>query len=211
MFTGLVEEVGTVVGARRTAAGLELAVAAERVTEELKAGDSVAVDGVCLTVVQQRARGFTVEVVAETLRRTTLGGYRPGRRVNLERALRSDARLGGHLVQGHVDDVGEVKSVTGGGQGRVMELTLPERLRPFVVPKGSIAVDGVSLTVARLRGSSLEVWLVPFTLAHTTLGEKKPGDVVNLEVDIVGKYVARMLQAGGQQGLSMERLQQWGY
>ncbi|MDZ7270803.1 MAG: riboflavin synthase [candidate division KSB1 bacterium] len=211
MFTGLVEEVGVVSAVNKTATGMELGITCESVADGLKVGDSVAVDGVCLTVVEVAPKAFAVQAVAETLRRTTLGNYRRGWRVNLERALRSGDRLGGHLVQGHVDDVGEVKKVTPGGEGKVMEVTLPRNLRPFVVPKGSIAVDGVSLTVARLEGASLEIWLVPHTLKRTTLGEKRPGDLVNLEVDILGKYVAHMLQRAEFQPLSMERLHEWGY
>lgn len=211
MFTGLVEEVGTVAAVTRAAFGIDLAVSCRQVREELAVGDSIAVDGVCLTVTAVLPGGFAAQAVAETLVRTTLGSFFPGRAVNLERALRAQDRLGGHIVQGHVDGVAEVADVTVRGQGKVMAVAVPEHGRWLLVPKGSVAIDGVSLTVAHLEDKVMEIWLVPHTLARTTLGQKKPGDMVNIEVDILAKYAARMLHAEEQAGLSVEKLKGWGY
>ncbi|MCR4437608.1 MAG: riboflavin synthase [bacterium] len=211
MFTGLVEEVGTVAAVKRTASGICWAVSCREVLPGLAVGDSIAVDGVCLTVTALRSGAFAVDVVGETLARTTIGTFTPGRQVNLERARRADDRLGGHLVQGHVDGVAEVAQVSERGEGRVMRISLPGGLHPFVVPKGAVAVDGVSLTVARIVGQALEIWLVPHTLAKTTLRQKRVGDLVNVEVDVLAKYVARMLSRDRQDALSMEKLREWGY
>ncbi|MBC7186522.1 MAG: riboflavin synthase [Calditrichaeota bacterium] len=211
MFTGLVEEVGTVVAVKRTASGMGLTVSCREVLPGLQVGDSIAVDGVCLTVTALLGAAFSVDVVAETLARTTIGSFSPGRRVNLERARRAEDRLGGHLVQGHVDGVAKIVRLSERGEGRVLWVALPEELRPFVVPKGSVAVDGVSLTVARIVQDAVEIWLVPHTLAKTTLRQKRVGDSVNLEVDVLAKYVARVLSGDGRDALSMEKLREWGY
>ena len=211
MFTGLVEEVGSVSALARKASGLELTVGCRNVREGLRIGDSVAVDGVCLTATNILPTGFVTQVVAETLSRTTLGSFTPGRAVNLERALRAQDRLGGHIVQGHVDGIARVLEVLAQGQSKVMRLSVPEVARAYLVPKGSVAIDGVSLTIARLEDDVMEIWLVPHTLANTTLGQKKPGEAVNLEVDVLAKYVARMLQREEHAGLDIEKLREWGY
>lgn len=189
MFTGLVEEVGTVAQLHGDAAGVRLVVAAQQVTDGLGLGDSVAVDGACLTVVACDAERFAVDAVSETLRRTALGDRAVGDRVNLERAVRAGDRLGGHLVQGHVDGVGTVTAVTPEGAGRRLAVAMPTELRRYVVSKGSIAIDGVSLTVAVTTADGLAIALIPHTLSVTTLGDLAPGRRVNLEVDLVAKYV----------------------
>jgi riboflavin synthase len=210
MFTGIVEGTGMVVGLTRTRSGdgARLEVDAPWPAGELAVGDSVAVDGCCLTVVARTPGGFAADLVAETLRRTALGRLATGARVNLERPLALGGRLGGHLVQGHVDGVGRVLDrrpvgpegsgePQGGapvGQGEEVRVELPEDLARYVVEKGSIAVDGVSLTVAAAGPDWFTVALVPHTLAATTLGERDPGDPVHLEVDVVAKYVERLLQ-----------------
>lgn len=211
MFTGLVEEVGTVVAVKRTGSDIRLTVSCHEVLPGLRVGDSMAVDGVCLTVTAVLGGAFNVDVVGETLARTTIGSFSPGRQVNLERARRAEDRLGGHLVQGHVDGVAKIVRVSERGEGRLLWIALPEELRLFVVPKGSVAVDGVSLTVARILQDALEIWLVPHTLAKTTLGQKRVGDSVNLEVDVLAKYVARMLSGSRRDALSLEKLREWGY
>jgi riboflavin synthase len=197
MFTGIVEGTGTVAAMRRPPAGgaARLEVEAPWPAGELAVGDSVAVDGCCLTVVARTAGGFAADVVAETLRRTTLGRLPAGARVNLERPLALGGRLGGHLVQGHVDGVGRVLERRPAGEGgEEVRVDLPGDLARYVVEKGSIAVDGVSLTVAGVGQGWFAVALVPHTLAATTLGERAPGDPVNLEVDVVAKYVERLVQ-----------------
>jgi riboflavin synthase len=185
MFTGIVEERGRV----RTLDGGRLVVACRTVGDDAAVGDSVAVNGVCLTVVGAAPGSLSFDVAPETLSRTTLSRLRPGDPVNLERPLTLASRLGGHLVQGHVDGVGTIRSSSGNGQGIRLRIALPERLRPYMVEKGSVAVDGVSLTVAAADEEGFEVALVPHTLEVTTLGDRRPGDEVNLEADVLAKYV----------------------
>ncbi len=193
MFTGIVEELGRVRALRRSGRGALLEVAAERVLEGTRVGDSISVDGVCLTVVALGPGWFRAELVEETLNRTTLGGLNPGSPVNLERSLRADSRLGGHMVMGHVDGVGTILRKVPGAGGATLEVAFPSELRGFLAPKGSVAVDGVSLTVTRVRDSSFEVALIPHTLEVTTLGRKGVGAKVNIEVDVVARYVASLL------------------
>jgi riboflavin synthase len=189
VFTGLVEEAGRVAEVRLTDAGARLVIAAAGVVTDLALGDSVAVNGACLTAVEVTPGGFAVDCVAETLRRTTLGELAPGDRVNLERPMRLGDRLDGHLVQGHVDGVGTVRSVRAEGEGAVLEVAPPALLLRYVVEKGSICVDGVSLTVAQRLSDAFTVALIPHTMAITTLGPQALGRPVNLEVDVVAKYV----------------------
>jgi riboflavin synthase len=202
MFTGIVEGTGTVVALARSGSGdgARLEVDTPWPPGELAVGDSVAVDGCCLTVVARTPGGFAADLVAETLRRTALGRLATGARVNLERPLALGGRLGGHLVQGHVDGVGRVLDRRAVGEGTQLRVGLPEDLARYVVEKGSIAVDGVSLTVAAAGPDWFAVALVPHTLAATTLGERGPGDPVHLEVDVVAKYVERLVQPWTAQG-----------
>ena len=192
MFTGLIEAVGRVTRADLDAAGTALRVATP-LAAELGAGESVAVNGVCLTVTSADAEGFTATVSPETRRVTTLHQLVAGRLVNLERPLRADARVGGHFVLGHVDGVGRIERLARDGDCYWLDVDVPADLRALVVPKGSIAIDGVSLTVAALAGSRVGVQIVPYTFAETSLREAKAGDLVNLEGDVIGKYVARWL------------------
>jgi riboflavin synthase len=195
MFTGIVEELGTV---RR--AGSRLAVSARKVVEDSEPGSSVAVNGVCLTVVERAsedgAEVLSFDLSPETLERSSLGRLSPGDGVNLERPVTLVTRLGGHLVQGHVDGVGEVRTIEDAPPGRTMTFAVPESLRRYVVEKGSIAVDGVSLTVATVEDGRFGVALVPYTLEATTFGDARVGDPVNLEVDVVAKYVEGFLKGG---------------
>jgi riboflavin synthase len=195
VFTGIVQQVGEVVAAEGADGGLRLAIDAPTVAFDADLGDSVAVDGVCLTVVALEANVISFDVVPETLGRTTLGGVRAGSRVNLEPALRGVDRLGGHFVQGHVDAVGSVRTVEAEGAGRRVWIDTPPELHRYLVEKGSITVDGTSLTVAALDDDGFAVVLVPHTLEATTLGELSPGDPVNLEVDVLAKYVERLLES----------------
>ncbi len=197
MFTGIVEEIGEVVDVRRTDEVLVLTVKGPTVSADARHGDSIAVNGVCLTVVHGSAGDgtFGVELVPETLARTSLAGVAVGTRVNLERAVAVGGRLGGHIVQGHVDGTGTLRSRNPGARSDELRFTLPPGLARYVVEKGSITVDGVSLTVAGTDGATFTVALIPTTLAHTTLGARAPGDTVNLEVDVVAKYVERLARA----------------
>ncbi len=204
MFTGIVEELGEVIRREDLADSARLRVGAEIVLGDLAHGDSVAVNGVCLTVAELSEDGsFTADVMAETLNRSALAGLSSGDRVNLERSVTASTRLGGHIVQGHVDAVGTVVARTCGERWDVVRIGLPPDLARYVVLKGSIAVDGISLTVSGLSdpvgagasasGAWFEVSLIPTTLDRTTLGFRKPGDAVNLEVDVVAKYVERLV------------------
>ena len=193
MFTGLIEEVGRVDALTVDGDRARMVVAATRVVEDLPLGASVAVDGVCVTATDVTADGFAVDLMRETLRVTALGALTTGSRVNLERAMRVGDRLGGHLVQGHVDGVGEVVDVEEVPGTRTVRLRLPASLSRYLVVKGSLCVAGVSLTVGAVEGDVVTVGLIPHTLAETNLGDLVSGDPVNVEVDVVAKYVERML------------------
>jgi riboflavin synthase len=196
VFTGLVEDLGTVASVDATADGVRISIESS-LARELKEGDSVAVDGVCLTAVGLcRDERFGADVMHETLRRSSLGDVAPGTSVNLELALRADGRLGGHIMQGHVDGVGVVGGVRDDGFARIVTIQAPAEVLRYVVEKGSIAVQGVSLTVAAVDGTSFDVSLIPETLARTTLGASEPGMPVNLEVDVLAKYVEKLVGRG---------------
>jgi riboflavin synthase len=198
MFTGIVEELGEVVAVDRLPDAARLTVRGPLVTAEASHGDSIAVNGVCLTVTDSSDKTFTADVMAETLRRTGLGGLSPGSPVNLERPVELGGRLGGHLVQGHADGTGEILSRTPGEHWDVVRIATPPGLARYIVAKGSITVDGVSLTVSALGTAAapwFEVSLIPTTLEMTTLGRLQPGSRVNLEVDVIAKYVESLLAA----------------
>src|SRR5690349_17598456 len=193
MFTGIVEELGTVEAVEEQEDALRLSIRAGTVLEGTGLGDSISVNGCCLTVAERTDGTWTADVMQETLDKTSLYGVRPGDRVNLERAVTADKRLGGHIVQGHVDGVGTVVSRSPSEHWEVVEISLPTELSRYLVDKGSITVDGVSLTVVEAGDDRFTVSLIPETLARTTLGSRQPGDRVNLEVDIIAKYVERLL------------------
>ena len=194
MFTGIVEEIGTVAAVAPGEGAVVLEVVAATVLEDAHPGDSIAVNGVCLTVVELTERSFTADVMAETLQRSSLGSVAPGSAVNLERAARLDSRIGGHLVQGHVDATGVVRSIEPTPRWTVVAVQLPPGLTRYVVEKGSITIDGASLTVVGVDGDTFTVALIPTTLEHTTLGSLRVGDLVNIEVDAIAKYVERLMQ-----------------
>ena len=198
MFTGIIEELGTVMSFDRAGELARLAIGASAAREGSDVGASVAVNGVCLTVIERPHDGLVFEVGPETLHRTALGGLTPGRRVNLERALRFGGALGGHLVLGHVDGVGTVECVERVESTARVRIALPGReLAPLLIPQGSVAVDGVSLTVAQLAITTFEVMLIPHTLGVTTLGTLAAGEKVNVETDVIGKYLQRSLALRG--------------
>ncbi len=195
MFTGIVEELGEVTAWEQLPDAARITVQGPLVTSDTKHGDSIAVNGVCLTVVTHEGGAFTADVMQESLNRSSLGALTVGSRVNLERAMRLQDRLGGHLVQGHVDGTGEIVSKDPSPHWTVVRVTLPAELDRYVVEKGSITVDGISLTVSATETGWFEVSLIPTTLELTNLGRKGPGEPVNLEVDITAKYVEKLLGA----------------
>jgi riboflavin synthase len=214
MFTGIVSEIGTVISVRREGGGLAITVEAHATASAIGVDDSVAVDGVCQTVVACTGETFTVQAVEETLRKTTLGLLRPSSHVNLELPVRLQDRLGGHLVQGHVDATGNIAEIRGDLLQRLITIEFPAEFRKYVVPVGSIAVDGISFTVAALQDSRMTLAVIPHTVERTTLGEKKIGAAVNLEFDLVGKYLESLLRHGDKSpggGLTEEDLRSWGY
>lgn len=194
MFTGIVEELGTVVSVTDLGDAARVVVAGPTVMSDAAPGDSIAVNGVCLTVVDPIDGAFAADVMRETLVRSSLGALQPGSRVNLERAARVDSRLGGHIMQGHVDGVATVTGIEPTEHWTVVTFALPDGLARYVVEKGSIAVDGVSLTVVAVDATTFSVSLIPTTLAHTTLGRAAVGDRVNIEVDVLAKYVERLVE-----------------
>lgn len=206
MFTGIVEEIGVV--ARRS--GIDLAVYAKTVMDGLKLGDSVAVDGVCLTVAACDAESFVVQTSPESLERTTLARLRPGVAVNLERAMQAQDRFGGHFVLGHVDGVGRVSGVVPQGEFSLWRFQAPPEVARYIVPKGCIAVDGISLTVVEPVGDTFGVAVIPATIARTTLAAKRPGDAVNLEADVIGKHIYHYLN-GAAGSMSVDFLKRHGF
>jgi len=194
MFTGLVREVGEVIWLRRTDQAIQLRIAAPRTGARARTGESVAVNGCCLTVSAQREKQLMFDLLEESLDRTNLGQLKPGDRVNLERALRLDGRLGGHFVQGHVDCTAEVVKVTEKRPDLRLDIALPPEFARYVAFKGSIAINGVSLTVAELGETSFAVWIIPHTLQNTNLRKLHEGDTVNLEFDVLAKYVDRLFR-----------------
>ncbi len=200
MFTGIITEIGTIASVRREGGGFRMSIQAPGTARGLSRGGSVAVDGICLTAVDVERSGFSVEVVPETSRRTRLGTPRKGLKVNLERPLKADGELSGHFVQGHVDAAAEVLGISRLGKDVVLAVKLPGTLRGLIVEKGSIALNGVSLTVASVRPDRFTVALIPFTLKETNLGDLKKGDEVNLEADLLGKYVRALLPKGRRAG-----------
>jgi len=201
MFTGLVEEVGRLVRVVRRGESMELTIEAERVLEGTKIGDSIAVSGVCLTVTSLGGSTFTADVTPQTYRHTALGDLKPGSPVNLERAMPADGRFGGHIVQGHADGTGAIVSREDEGNAVWFAFRPDDAgLMRYIVPRGSIAVDGISLTVARVDGGTFSTAIIPHTLAMTALRFKRPGDRVNLECDILGKYVEHLLGYGNKNG-----------
>lgn len=194
MFTGIVEELGSVVDLTHGPDSAVVRIRGPLVTSDAVPGASIAVNGICLTVVERDADTFSVDVMAETLRRTCLGELAPGSPVNLERAMPASGRFGGHIVQGHVDGTGTILTRQPGDRWEVVTISLPQALARYVVEKGSITVDGVSLTVAQIDDTSFRVSLIPTTLALTTLGTKKVGEPVNLEVDVLAKYIERLME-----------------
>jgi riboflavin synthase len=193
MFTGIVEELGKVVSIKNGAKSSVLTINGKLIFKDMHIGDSIAVNGVCLTVTSKTNDTFTADVMAETLRRSSLGSLKVGSYVNLERAMAANGRFGGHIVSGHIDGTGEIESFVREDNAVWVTVKTPEKLLKYIIEKGSIAIDGISLTVAYVDDKCFKVSLIPHTGANTTLLDKKPGDIVNLENDVVGKYVEKLL------------------
>ncbi len=216
MFTGIIVELGTVVSMDRKVADARLAISAGSLSKDAEIGDSVSINGVCLTIVDIKKDVLAFDVSAETLGSTNLGGLRPGDRANLEPSLRADGKLGGHFVTGHVDAVGRIKEKSPVGDAFRIVIDSPGQLTGLLVDKGSVAVDGISLTVVEVSGDSFSVMIIPHTAKVTTIGLKRVGDSVNLEADIIGKYVARLVKgssasSSGGDGRLLKSLQQAGF
>jgi len=212
MFTGIIEELGTVKAVNKGRESAALQISAEKVVEGLNLGDSLAVNGVCLTVVDFDRTGFSAEVMAETLRKSNLGKLKSGDKVNLERAMRLGDRLGGHLVAGHVDATGTIKSSVREDIATVFTVLAPEEILRYVIAKGSVAIDGISLTVVDYDKKSFRVSIIPHTASQTTLGFKKSGDTVNLEADMLAKFVERLLEGRvGKEGIDKDFLGRHGF
>lgn len=212
MFTGIVRELGEVERIEASADGARLTIRAPETASRVRVGDSVAINGVCLTVVRKEGDGLWFDAVQETLRRSNLGTLQPGDRVNLEDALRVGDALGGHFVQGHVDTTGTVQRLVPQGNAVVMVVRVGEEWMRYLVPKGSVAIDGVSLTVVDVGTSDFSVWLIPHTRMVTTLGLRQPGDAVNVEFDMLAKYIENLLQARQKSDrVDMELLRRTGF
>ena len=194
MFTGIIEEVGTVMSVKSSANAMKLTIRAPKVTQDINMGDSIAVNGICLTACGLGRESFTVDVMGETLSRTSLKGSRCGSHVNLERALTLNGRLGGHIVSGHIDGTGTVTAIKNDDIARLITISAPQAVMDLIVEKGSVAVDGISLTVASVSSGDFTVSVIPHTMDNTILTEKTPGDTVNLENDCIGKYVRKLME-----------------
>ena len=196
MFTGIVEELGTVRSLRRTSSESRLCIGAKKILSDIHVGDSIAVNGVCLTVVLFSEGEFTVDVMNETFMRSSLGSLRIGDEVNLERAMAADGRFGGHIVSGHIDGTARIKSIINDGNAKWYEINAGTEILEGIVMKGSVAIDGISLTVSKVTPQSFAVSIIPHTIDATVLRYKRPGDVVNIETDIIGKYVKQFVKDG---------------
>ena len=208
MFTGLIEEMGKILRIQSNSAGKLFQIAAQKVTKDLKIGESLAIDGACLSVVEFSSTSFTVQAVPETLTKSTFGLMKVGEMVNLERAMLTTSRFGGHFVQGHVDGMGKLISLKSLGESGEMALVVPDELVKYIVPKGSIAINGISLTIVAVESAVVRIALIPLTLTETNLKYKKNGDFVNIEVDLLVKYIERF---ANREPISEAKIKSWGY
>ncbi|MCD7810917.1 MAG: riboflavin synthase [Ruminococcus sp.] len=216
MFTGIVEEIGTVRAVRQGSSSSFIEIQADKIFEDIHIGDSIAVNGVCLTVTEYSGNVFKADVMNETLRRSSLGGLRSGGHVNLERAMAANGRFGGHIVSGHIDGTGTISKIKSDGIANWYTIAADSAILRYIVEKGSVAIDGISLTVAAVTDADFSVSVIPHTASQTILSEKRAGDIVNLENDIVGKYVEKLIQPKTEEkkqdsSISREFLAQYGY
>ncbi len=211
MFTGLVESIGTVKSVTHRGNGIRLSIDCHRISEDVSLGDSISVNGVCLTASGISGTTISFDAVPETVKRTNLRQLKPGNKVNLERALKLGARLGGHIVQGHIDGIGSISRIIGQGDCIEMEISTQPNILKYIVQKGSVAVDGVSLTVAGVLQNGFRVAIIPTTLRETTLGFRRPPDEVNIETDILAKYIEKLLQPRAPEGVTLDLLSESGF
>ena len=211
MFTGIIEEIGQIKNIQHIAGGLEMEISARDIPTKIHTGDSVAIDGVCQTVVNLQKDKFSIQAVGETLVKSTLNEYYQGRKVNLETSLTLEKPLSGHMVQGHVQATAKISHWQARGENYFMELLLPEELLKYCIPEGSIAVDGISLTIAQLHAHAVGISIVPYTVQHTTLKEKSEGQRVNIETDIIARYVEKFTNIKNNESITPEKLKNWGY
>ncbi|MCB0284270.1 MAG: riboflavin synthase [Calditrichae bacterium] len=213
MFTGIIEETGTIAAIDKIAGGLTITISASAILDDLKVDDSVAVNGVCLTVTKLTKKSFTVDAVAETLQKSTMGKVQVSRIVNLERAVRLQDRLGGHLVQGHVNGLGKISRIEKLGENYALDIEIKPELAHYMIAEGSIALDGISLTIARLHNTTVGINIIPHTWANTNLQSLKMGDYMNVEVDVIAKYVENMLTflKPGENTLTWQKLKESGF
>lgn len=211
MFTGIIEEIGEVIHIKKMVDGREITITAPQVISKLKVHDSIAIDGACQTVVRMSEREFTVQAVGETLRKTTFREYKIGRKVNLETSLTLETPLGGHLILGHVNNTARIQRLDKHAENYYLEINLPVEFIRYCIPEGSIAIDGISLTIARMEGHIIGISIIPFTAQHTTLQEKHAGDLVNIEVDIIPRYLEKLLLHRTPNSLTYEKIKDWGY
>ncbi|GMO00452.1 riboflavin synthase [Parageobacillus thermoglucosidasius] len=214
MFTGIIEEVGTIEQMRQSGEAIVMTIGAEKILEDIHLGDSIAVNGVCLTVTSFTQRSFTVDVMPETVKATSLRTLTRGSKVNLERAMPASGRFGGHFVSGHVDGVGEIIRKWPVANAVYYEIQIPKELRKYMILKGSVAVDGTSLTIFELTDDTFTISLIPHTRAATILGDKQTGDIVNIECDVIGKYVAQFMEGQKEEAkpaITLEFLERHGY
>ena len=211
MFTGIIEEIGEITAVRNLTDQIEMKIQADKILENLKVSDSINIDGACQTVVNIANKEFTIQAVGETLTKTTMGKFQPGRKVNLERSLRLDSRLGGHFVQGHINGIGSISKIIKRSDNYYFEITIPENLIKYCAPEGSIAIDGISLTIAQIKKNIVGISVIPYTFNHTTLNLKSTGEMVNIETDILARQMEQLISKKENSDLSMEKLINWGY
>jgi riboflavin synthase len=211
LFTGIIEEVGEIISVKGSTDQIEIRVRADLVMEDLKVTDSISIDGVCQTVVNKTNEEFAFQAVGETLTKTTMGEFRKGRQVNLERSLKLNSRLNGHFVQGHINGIGSISSIIKRGDNYFFEIKIPENLLKYCAPEGSIAVDGISLTIANIDQTRIGLNIIPYTFLHTTLCQKKVGQIINIETDVLARQIEQLITQNNNSKLSIEKLINWGY
>jgi len=210
VFTGIIEEIGEVIHIQKLIDGLEITVSAHKVIDDLMPNDSIAIDGACHTVIRVSHSTFSFQAVGETIQKTTLGSFRVHRKVNLERPLTLNSRLGGHMVQGHINTVTRILHLNRKGENYQLVIDIPSQFRKYCIEEGSITVDGISLTIAKINQSKASMSIIPHTFVNTTLQYKKPGDNVNIEVDIIGRYIESIL-SNKETDITINKLRDWGY
>lgn len=211
MFTGIIEEIGKIKAIKKGSLSATLSIEASKVLEDTKLGDSISTNGVCLTVTELLKNGFSVDVMNETLNRTTIKELKMGSEVNLERAMRLGDRMGGHMVSGHIDDIGRIHSMTKQDFATLVYINAPKHILKYMIEQGSIAIDGISLTVVKIDDEGFSVSIIPYTKKDTTLLDKRVGDYVNLECDLIGKYVEKLLSNKDEKGITLESLKKYGF